>query len=68
MYTTGKGVITMLRPSDMVGRQFLVTAQTAMGQYQRLIKAFDEQDARDQMIAYLTSEGIPHSHVSIQPF
>lgn len=60
--------MTMLRPSDMVGRQFLVTAETPMGRYQRLIKAFDAQDARDQMIAYLTSEGIPHTDVSIQPF
>jgi hypothetical protein len=58
----------MLRPSDMVGRQFLVTAQTEMGVYQRLIKAFDEQDARDQMLAYLQSEGIAHHDVSIQPF
>jgi beta-lactamase superfamily II metal-dependent hydrolase len=52
----------------MVGRQFLVTAQTEMGVYQRLIKAFDEQDARDQMLAYLKSEGISHHDVSIQPF
>ncbi len=58
----------MLRPSDLVGRQFLVQAQTPMGVYQRLIKAFDAQDAREQMMAYLTSEGIPYHDVSIQPF
>jgi hypothetical protein len=63
-----KGGMTMLRPSDLVGRQFLVKAQTPMGVYQRLIKAFDAQDARDQMMAYLTSEGIPYRDVTIQPF
>lgn len=58
----------MLRPSDLVGRQFLVTAQTPMGCYQRLIKAFDEHDAREQMTTYLDSEGIPHTDVTIQPY
>lgn len=60
--------MTMLRPSDMVGRQYLVTAQTDLGKYQRLIKAFDEEDAREQLITYLVSEGIPHHDVTIQPF
>lgn len=58
----------MLRPSDLVGRHFLVTAETPMGAYQRLIKAFDEQDAREQMLSYLDSEGIPHGDVTIQAY
>lgn len=60
--------MTMIRPSDLVGRQYLATVQTPMGEYRWLIKAFDEQDARDQLLSYLNSEGIPHSHVTIQAF
>lgn len=58
----------MLNPSDMVGQDFLVTTQTDHGPFQRLVRAFDETDAIDQMLAYLQSEGIPHGSMSTQPF
>lgn len=58
----------MLYPSDMVGNHYLVTTQTDEGPYQRLVRAFDEEDAIEQVLAYLSSEGILHGDVTTQKF
>lgn len=58
----------MLKPSDMVGNHYLVSTQTEEGTYQRLVRAFDEDDAIEQVVAYLASEGIPYGDVTTQKF
>lgn len=58
----------MLHPSDMVGHHFLVSTQTNEGPFQRLVRAFDEEDALEQVVTYLASEGIPHGDLQIQKF
>jgi len=58
----------VIYPSDMVGHHFLVTTQTPEGPYQRLVRAFDESDAIEQVLAYLSSEGISHGDVTTRKF
>lgn len=58
----------MLYPSDLVGHHYLVTAATDQGPYQRLVQAFDEQDAIDQVTAYLASEGLQWGDVTTRLF
>lgn len=58
----------MLNPRDMVGIHFLVSTETEEGTYQRLVRAFDEEDAIEQVVAYLASEGIHYGDVTTQRF
>lgn len=58
----------MFRPSDLVGDHFLVTTQTPQGPFQRLVRALYEEDAIEQVVAYLASEGIQHGAVTTQKF
>lgn len=57
-----------MNPRDMVGQHFLVMAQTPEGPFQRLVLAFDEQDALEQVLAYLASEEIPYSDITTRHF
>lgn len=58
----------MLNPRDMVGIHYLVSTQTEEGTYQRLVRALYEEDAVEQVVAYLVSEGVHYGDVTTQKF
>lgn len=58
----------MLNWGDLVGNHYLVSTQTEEGVYQRLVRAFYEEDAIEQVVAYLASEGIQYGDVTTQKF
>ncbi len=58
----------MFDPSELVGHHFLITAVTDCGPYQRLVKAFDEDDALEQVVGYLHSEGIRYEELTTRRF
>lgn len=49
----------MLTPRDFVGIEFLVRVLTPYGPIQRWIRAFDRDDATEQMLEYCLAEDIP---------
>ena len=45
-----------LKPRDFVGIEYIVQIQTEMGEFTRLVTAFDREDALNQMIEYCEAE------------
>ena len=46
-----------MQPSELVGRDYFVSVWTTSGRLQKEIKAFDADDAREQMALYMAREG-----------
>lgn len=57
-----------MNPRDMVGHHYLIVTETPEGPFQRLVIAFDEEDAIEQVVAYLDSEGIAYGEIVTRHF
>lgn len=48
----------MLRPRDLGGIDYIIRAETNEGQIHRIYRAFDREDALEQLINYCRSEDL----------
>lgn len=48
----------MLRPRDLGGIDYIIRAETAEGSIHRIFRAFDREDALEQLINYCRSEAL----------
>lgn len=55
----------MLSPRDFVGVDYIVQIMTEVGQFARLVKAFDRDDAVAQMMEYCRAEELEPLSVSV---
>lgn len=48
----------MLRPRDLGGIDYIIRAETEEGRIHRIFRAFDREDALEQLINYCRSEDL----------
>ena len=47
-----------MRPRDIGGTEYRVKAMTALGEMRRVYRAFDRDDAMEQLLSYCFGEGL----------
>lgn len=55
-----------MRPSDLAGTDYRIRAMTSLGEIRRIFRAFDRDDAMEQLLSYCYGEALPIDVESIE--